>query len=69
MGEDLQLHLAPGQEDVGMMSLLFGQGSDPVDEVQGRQEIGQGPGLPQMMVITRWPSWFGTFPPVCFTGL
>jgi hypothetical protein len=46
---------APGEEDVGMMSLLFGERTDTVDEVERLLEVGELELAVKMMLVGDGP--------------
>jgi hypothetical protein len=53
---DLHLDLTPGQEQIGMVSLGFGDGARPVDEVQGAPKVRESVDLPQVVPVHHLPS-------------
>ena len=44
-------NLAPGQQDVGMMALLFRDGADPIDKVERGLEVREGVGAADVVFI------------------
>src|ERR1051326_1172904 len=52
---DLHPHFSPGEVEVGMMPFGLGDRPHAVHKIQGRTEIGEGPGLFQMMLIYNIP--------------
>jgi hypothetical protein len=52
-GRDLDL--APSEENVGMMALLFGQFANPIYKSQSRLEIGEFVGANQVMLVDDCP--------------
>jgi hypothetical protein len=49
------LDLAPSEQDIGMMSLLFGQFANPVHESQRGLEIGKLVGASDVMFVDNLP--------------
>jgi hypothetical protein len=49
------LGLTPGQQNIGMMSLLLGDRTDPIHEVQSLLEIREGKRANNMMLIDYIP--------------
>jgi hypothetical protein len=47
--------LPPGKQDVRVMSLFFGNRSDPVHEIQGLLEVGEGEGASYVVFVDHFP--------------
>src|SRR5579872_5334453 len=45
----------PGQQNVGVMPLFFGERSHPVYEIQGLLEIGEGEGASYVVFVDHFP--------------
>ena len=55
MCPDGDLGFTPGEQDVGMMALLFGDGSGFVDEVEGGLEVGKGEDAGDVVLVDDVP--------------
>jgi len=49
------LRFSPSQKNIGMMSLLFSEFANPIDEYQGGAEIGEGKRTLQVMAVDHLP--------------
>ena len=52
---DFYLNLSPTEEDIGMVSLLFGDVSDFVDEIEGSPEVGEFEVSLNMVIVNDGP--------------
>ena len=46
---------SPGEQDVGVVPLLFRQRADTIDEVEGLLEIGEGEGAGDVVLVDDFP--------------
>ena len=56
MGEQVDAHLAPRQQQIRVVAFSLGDGADAVDEVEACLEVVEGVGFRQMMVIDDLPA-------------
>src|SRR4028118_1432275 len=56
VGPEREPHLAPGEEDVGMVAFRFGHLSHPVDEFQGLPEVLETVLLLQVVLVDHRPA-------------
>ena len=57
VGPESDLGFAPGEEDVGVMALLFGEGSDQIYEGEGLGEVREFERAMDMVVVGDRPGW------------
>jgi hypothetical protein len=55
VGPGFDIHAAPGEMDVGVMALAFGDCADAVDEIERLQEIGELEGASDVMLVDDLP--------------
>jgi hypothetical protein len=56
VGIDHRFGVPPAEAELGVMALALADGADPVDLVERRTEIGETPGLAQVVVIHNLPA-------------
>lgn len=55
VGPNRNLDLTPGEQDIGVMALLFGKRTDPVYKIQGLPEVREGERAGDVVLVDDLP--------------